>query len=624
MRTVITKTARVGRTYSREASSRAALPPTIALLLLCGVVAGAQESTTRLRGSISPAVTHATPIGAVDRAEDISFTVALPLRNRTELEALLKNLYTPGHPLYHRFLNTGEFAARFCPSENDYQSVIAFARQSGLRVRNTHASRTLLEVAAPAGVVEHTFGIRLLRFQSADGETFRAPDVAPSIPSSIAPRIAGILGLDNAAHRRSFDCFGSDLKYGMTPSDIKQAYSLDGLALDGTGQTLAIASLDDFAESDITAYENCFGLRHVPLQRIPVYGGANGNVGECTLDIEMAVAMAPGLDRILVYHTFNGGSRGLLAQVALDNAASQVSISWGARESAVAQDELDFENMALMWMAAQGQSVYAASGDNGTGYVNSPASQPYVVGVGGTTLYFGREGGYADETVWEMDTGGGGTGGVSGVWPLPAYQSSFVSPQSNGSATHRNVPDVSLNADPTTGYAYYFRNQWQRPVGGTSAAAPLWAAFNALANQGRAMNGRGPLGFPNPAFYYLYHTSRYKEDFHDIFDSNRIRRFPAVPGYDNVTGLGTLNGTNLLADLQFDAAAFHVDGNFTGTPENGTTTNPFKTVGAAVQAAAINRATLIYIKGNAYRENLAINKNVLLVNDGGGPVMIGN
>src|SRR6266568_2893354 len=607
----------------RRARTGARCKSCVAIVLMCGALATAQESTVPLKGNLPPAVARAHQLGALDRREEIKFTITLPLRHRAQLEALLQGLYTLGHPLYHRYLNTGEFTERFGPTQADYDAVVTFVQQHGLRIRNTHAGRTLLDLVGSAELVEKAFGVHLLRFQTADGQVFRAPDAEPSLPASIAARVAGVIGLDDAVHRRPFDCIGSDPSYGLTPSDIKKAYNLDGLTLDGTGQTLGIASLSDYADSDITAYEDCFGLPHVPLQRIPINGGASSTVIECALDIEMAVAIAPHLDKILIYHTDSPNSLNMLATIALDNAAKLVSISWGAREDLLSDQERDSENNDFTWMAAQGQSVYVAAGDSGTGsLVNDPASQPYVVGVGGTSLFFDKDSGYLYELAWENGLVGGG-GGVSTVWPLPTYQPTLVSPGSNGSATYRNVPDVSLNADPQTVYAIFYGGRWQKLTGGTSAAAPLWAAFTALVNQQRAINGAGPLGFPNPALYYLAHTSRYAIDFHDIIDSNVTGRYPVVPGYDNVTGLGSFNGANLLNDLRIDVSVLHVDGSFLGDFQDGTPANPFKTVTGAVNAAPANRATLIYIKANTYPENnRTFNKKVLLVNDGGGLVII--
>jgi kumamolisin len=112
----------------------------------------------------------------------------------------------------------------------------------------------------------------------------------------------------------------------------------------------------------------------------------------------------------------------------------------------------------------------------------------------------------------------------------------------------RNIPDVSLNADPNTGYAIYYQGSWQG-YGGTSAAAPLWAAFTALVNQQRLTNGMTLLGFPNPSLYAIGAGNNYLYDFHDIADGSTNLLYPAVTGYDNATGLGSFSGGNLFNDL---------------------------------------------------------------------------
>jgi hypothetical protein len=116
------------------------------------------------------------------------------------------------------------------------------------------------------------------------------------------------------------------------------------------------------------------------------------------------------------------------------------------------------------------------------------------------------------------------------------------------SAGMRNVPDVSLNADPQTGYSIYYRSRWYI-YGGTSCASPLWAAFTARVNQYRIQRGIGPLGFANPSLYQLAGSSRYGADFHDIADGSTNLYYSTVAGYDNATGWGSFNGASLLADL---------------------------------------------------------------------------
>jgi len=307
----------------------------------------------------------------------------------------------------------------------------------------------------------------------------------------------------------------------------------------------------------------------------------------------------------------------MLNRIASDNIAKQISISWGVSEFLSDGQEREGENSAFMMMAAQGQSVYVASGDNGSAQVNDPASQPYVVAVGGTELFV--SGTYDGEIVWTTANGLSSAGGISRYWPLPNYQPANVSGGSGGSATFRNVPDVSLCAGP---FAIYYRGGWAEPSG-TSGAAPLWAAYTSLVNQARTTHGLGSLGFPNPTLYSLAQSSRYYSDFHDITVGNN-GTYSAVPGYDNVTGWGSFNGGNLFNDLEIDAIILHVDGNFNGSPQTGTVTNPFRTVTAAINAAPANQSSLINIKGYSYLENITITKNVLLVNEGGGAVRIGN
>jgi kumamolisin len=172
-----------------------------------------------------------------------------------------------------------------------------------------------------------------------------------------------------------------------------------------------------------------------------------------------------------------------------------------------------------------------------------------MVGAGGTTLTTNSSGAYVSEMTW---TDGGG--GISTVWSIPSWQKNVISSSSTflGSTTMRNVPDVSLDADPNTGYAIYLSGSWTE-FGGTSCAAPLWAAFTALVNQQREAEGLSDLGFPNPALYALGVTSDYSSDFHDIADGSTNGYYPAVSGYDDATGLGTINGQNLFNDLTKDS-----------------------------------------------------------------------
>ena len=611
----------------------------------------AQPATVRLRGNVSPLVARAALMDRVGPNERIQFSITLPVRNEAQLDTLLQRLYTPGDPLYRQYLKTGEFAERFGPTEADYAAVIGFVQQQGLEVAATHSNRLVLQVAGTSERVEAAFGIRMMRYRANSGRVLHAPDAEPAVPAAMAGRISGIVGLDDALEPQSnlllpsgngfagsSGGIGSGPNQGLSPSDIKTAYNLNGLTETGAGQTIALFELDGYVASDIRTYETNFGLPNVTLQNVlldNVSGTPSTNVNavlEVTLDIELAMAVSPNVNKIMVYEGTSFVD--IYNQIAGDNAAQQVSTSWYAgRDIDVSSSLTNGESVAFKQMASQGQTFYAASGDYGsqvrTGTstngnpilkfgVQDPSAQPFVTGVGGTTLATAGPGGaYQSETAWS-----GSGGGISTFWGLPNYQSSVVSPGSGGSASFRNLPDVSLCSDPNTPYAVYasISAGWTT-VGGTSCAAPLWAGFTALINQRRANHGAGQLDFLNPTLYYLGNTGNYAVDFNDITNGNN-GTYAAVSKFDNCTGWGSLNGGALMNDLQVNADVLYVDASFGGSPQSGTISNPYKTVTAAYNAASPSRPTLIYIRGGTYLENLTLNKNVLLINNGNGSVTI--
>ena len=571
--------------------------------------APALPASVRLSGHIPAAMAGARMVGRVPSGQAMTLLLALPLRDPAGLDLLLDRLYDPADPLYGHYLTPSAFTDRFGPTQESYDAVAAFALAHGLVVNHTSPNRLLLSVSGSAAAVESAFAVHLGRYQAADGRVFRAPDTGPAIPAFLVGRLSGVIGLDNASVRHSYlrrpagsrsalrplvplatrplslrPVFGSpgpseigtDPYSGysaLTPSDIKAAYSLNRTALTGAGQTLALFELDTYTPSDIAAYEAGFGLPSVPLENVPVDPSdpnfpntPGGGASEVTLDIEIMAAIAPGTSKILVYESPNTDP-GVVDQynrIAVDNRAKVISSSWGLAELESAESTRDSENTAFKQMAAQGQSIFCASGDEGayadykTISVQDPASQPYMVGVGGTKLSVASPGGpYQSESAWgsvaeagRSAFGAGGGGGISAVWPLPTYQNGI----GGASASQRNVPDVSLDADPDTGYVIYFSDptapsQPWTVVGGTSVASPIWAAFTALANQQRAKYGEQPLGFANPTIYQIAKVAaNYHVGFHDINDGtyNLYPLYATKTGYDNSTGWGSFNGAGLL------------------------------------------------------------------------------
>ena len=383
---------------------------------------------------------------------------------------------------------------------------------------------------------------------------------------------------------------GSPFPTGLAPSDIQAVYGINNIKFgsvigDGTGQTIAIVdaydepafvdSTDpDFSKSDLAKFDKEFGLPDPPNftkvnqegQTSPLpgtdpagAGNPNGNWEmEEALDVEWAHAVAPKAN-ILLVEANSANDSDLYA--AVDTArkysgVSVVSMSWGEDETS--SDYSSYDSLFTTPSGHNGVTFVAASGDTGaysdtgsdTQIVGYPASSANVVGVGGTTLQIDSNGNFSGETAWS-----GSGGGISLYEPEPAYQKGV---QNTG---FRTVPDVAFDADPQTGVSVYdsydntdLSGDWYQ-IGGTSLAAPSWAALIAIADQGRAVAGGSTLDGKTetlPALYSIPAT-----DFNDITSgSNGV--FSAGPGYDEVTGRGSPNAPALTADLAAYATSNHM------------------------------------------------------------------
>ena len=370
-------------------------------------------SSVRLSGHVpSKVLSDAMFLHSLDGAAEVPMTFVLPLRNQAELEELVQRIYDPTDEQYYgKYLTPEEFAERFSPTEEDYESLIAYAKSLGLAITGTHPNRALLNVSGSSESLETAFNLRFHQYQKPNGRVFYAPDNEPEVPSSIASMIHGIVGLDNHAVRHTYHRRKEvDAKFstkhvgshahpsgpggGYSPHDLLTAYNLNGVSANGSNQIIALFELGGYQVSDINQYTNYFGLPPAKLTNVLVDGGAGSGIDpEVTLDIELAIALAPGSE-IYVYEGPNS-DQGVLDtynRIATDNRAKQVSTSWGMGESLSSPQYLQAENAIFLQMAAHGQTIYAAAGDSGAYdeypnnsslVVDDPASQPYVVGVGG-------------------------------------------------------------------------------------------------------------------------------------------------------------------------------------------------------------------------------------------------
>ncbi|HZQ45513.1 MAG TPA: immunoglobulin domain-containing protein, partial [Verrucomicrobiae bacterium] len=396
---------------------------------------------------------------------------------------------------------------------------------------------------------------------------FFAPDTDPT--PDLAVPILSVMGLDNFSLPRpaGLHLRPANMPQQATPnggsapdgvsfigSDFRKAY-LPGApnSLNGAGQIVGLFELDGYNTSDILTYESIAGIPNVPLTNVLLNsfsGSAGNNNLEVALDIEMAVAMAPALNEVIVYEGTQPND--ILNQIAIDGVAKQIGCSWtwSSYPNVPPMDQI------FQQMAAQGQSFYTASGDSGaySGTIDSPADNTNVTVVGGTTLTTDAGGNWQAERVWNWfpDQAGASSGGVSTSFGIPSWQKGINMSTNLGSSVNRNIPDVALTADNI--YVIANNGQALSGIGGTSAATPLWAGLTALINQQAAAAGRPLVGFVNPAIYAIGKSPAYSFLFHDITNRNNSvtsgsTNFPAVPGYDLATGWGTPMGTNLLKAL---------------------------------------------------------------------------
>ena len=479
------------------------------------------------------------------------------------------NSMTRPSPNYHHYLTPEEFTQRFGPTEADYQTVLQFASTNGFTVRATYPHRALVSVSATALEIERAFQVELRTYRHpAQAREFYAPDVEPSV--EIGVPMLTVSGLNNyeqacGSHKLPANP-SSGTANGTGPFGMYQGYDfrnayVPGVTLNGSGQYVGLVEMDGYFTNDITAYETQTGLPHVPLIVVPLSGSSGypdnntSYIGEVSLDIEMVISMAPGLAGLYVFEGNNFDE--VLGSMVTNTAIKQFSSSFFG---------YGFDSTGhglLQMMAAQGQTFFQASGDGDayTSPIVRPADDPYVTSTGGTALTMDATGSnYVLEVVWnsgfqnpswplngEVPGGGywGSGGGSSSTYSIPAWQPSVSMTAVGGSATKRNIPDVSMTGANV--WVNYFHGL-SGGFNGTSIAAPLWAGFTALVNQHAVASGQPPVGFLNPALYTIGKGSKYTTAFHDITTGNNYwtdsaTNYAAATGYDLCTGWGTPNGS---------------------------------------------------------------------------------
>jgi subtilase family serine protease len=597
--------------------------------------------TAPLPGSVNPRIAAARDLGPLDSStpmEGMTLWFQPTAAQKAELDALIEAQQTPGSPWYHVWLTPAQYAARFGLSDADLARVENWLTSQGFNVDRVANSHTSITFSGTAALVESAFQTQLHRYQTgAETHFANATDVA--IPSALAGIVGAVRNLDDFRPRpqlRPSPAFTSAQSgsHFLTPKDIGTIYDLNAAwnaGYTGSGVTITVVGQTSILASDIAAFQSAAGLtvKAPTMTLVPNSGTATtpvqGDEAESDLDLEYAGGIAPGATIDFVYagksqNVFNA------LQYAVDNKIGQIiNISYGACESTISSSTFSSLEGVMQQAAAQGQTVVAASGDEGSTAcynptnntvtasmealaVNYPASSAYAVGVGGTefpqadaasgnTNYWQSASGsdvvssavsYIPETSWNDDSSSAGTtygaqyalsaggGGVSTLTPRPGWQTGVPGIPSG---SFRLVPDISLASSPNyVPYLYCssdtsawsktqvascnsgFRDSSSKNLtvaGGTSFASPIFAGMLAIIEQRIGSSG---LGVASHTLYSLAsNASTYASAFHDITSggnqctagasycsSSGAAQYAATAGYDEATGLGSVDFSNLM------------------------------------------------------------------------------
>lgn len=556
--------------------------------------------------------------GATPASKILHLAVTLRLPDPGSVQSYIAATADRSSPEFHHYLTPAEFGRLFGPSKAQVNTVVAALQSLGLHPGPVSADRLTIPVTASVRAAERAFGTPFENFRLPTGRVAFANTSVPKLPVNVIGIVQGVIGMTDLvrAHpvglvraqppvghgvpgERASDApapgAGSLMATGPGPQACSQAsqtasaygsytagelasaygfaplYALGDL---GQGVTVALVELEPNSPSDIATYQSCYGT-NTTVNYISVDGGAGSGPGsgEAALDIEDVIGLAPEAT-IDVYQAPSSDQYYAFSSIINSDTAQVISTSWGLCEPEAPPSYLQSEQALFEQAAAQGETVLAAAGDSGSEdcysaaadpnatelAVDDPASQPYVVGVGGTSLTAPPYSNAPSQSEWDNSYGAGG-GGISQVWAMPAYQSQYSVPgvvnaySSNApcgatSGYCREVPDVSASANPVHGYVIYFTGGktpgWQ-VVGGTSGAAPLWAALSALVDASPycASYGSGNPGATPQGLYQIASSSTYYGlAFSDItqgdndFTGTNGGLYPATAGYNMDGGLG--------------------------------------------------------------------------------------
>jgi len=530
-----------------------------------------------LTGNTPSVIYRARYVSHADPLRSVRVVVGLKQRNQEALTQLLKAQQDPSSPEFRHYLTADEFRQRFGPTQADVDTTKNYFAGRGLKVVEVASNNGLVVLEGTASQFEATFKVRLNTYEVqniaglANG-IYMSNDHDPTVPSSLSSIVESVSGLSDFAQYhsrivRSPNAAAHNTPSGYSPQDIASAYDFPNtnnakatVKYSGKGHTVAIATAYGYKQSDVDAYWQHWGIQRTgTVTNVAVNGQWTKTDDETTLDLETIGAQAPGANIIMyigadpAYRTFTM----IFNQIVSENKADVISVSWGSCEANEGWAQMRTESAVFRQAAAQGIAIFSSSGDDGaydcggkTKYaVDYPSADPNVTAVGGTSLVL-KDGKRSAETAWR-----GSGGGESTTFARPQWQvgQGVDKPWWWGWFAKRLSADVSMNADPNTGYAIYVDGSWIQ-IGGTSVSAPDWAAVWILATEANGAR----LGHAAPTIWRLANTPEYSRVFLDITQGNngagKGPGFNAGVGFDHPTGWGVPHVTALVDWLVADYA----------------------------------------------------------------------
>jgi len=525
---------------------------------LKGLVVGLGLAIGSLACAATPAgakvVAHAaalhtgdTVTGPMSLTAPMRISVSLQLRNQAQLQAFIAN---PRHPN----LTPAQFTAQYGPSEADANAVAAWLTQHGFSHVTISSNRLLVSATAPAAAVQSAFHTSMERVHTHDGRNAFANASDAMVPASLHG-VSGVIGLQTVHVPHLFGHVmkgkpgggGGGSIIGHNPTRFPSIYGGTSLPT-AAGVTVGIISNGDLSQtlSDLDTFTSQNGLATVTTQIVNTGGTGTDTSGtaEWDLDSQDIVGMGGGqIGKITFYNIPTLANSSMVDDfntVVQANVAKVINVSLGECETSAQGDGSAAAADAIFQQAdAQGQTFSVSSGDSGSNECGKggprgatpswPASSPYVVAVGGTTLN-------ATTSTWQGEAAWSGTGGSPSTFePMPSWQ---VGVGQNAGHTTRGVPDIAFDADPNSG-AIIIVDGGPQQWGGTSLSSPLFVGFWARMI---AAKGTG-IGFAAPKLYQLPASA-----FHDVTSGSNGAE-SAAPGWDYTTGFGSIVMSQAAASL---------------------------------------------------------------------------